>query len=313
LDLFRIGPGRTLRPISGFRIFGVLMNYLYFPGCTLYTKAKNLDQAARDCSKLLGFELKELPNWTCCGAAFPLATDNLMALLPPSRILANAREQGTTLTTLCSVCFNVIKRTNRLIQRDGEKRDKINNFIEKNYQGDLRVLHYLEILKQDIGFSQLKEKVKKSLEGLKAAAYYGCMLLRPFEEMEFDDKERPTIFEDFLETLGATAVDFPYKIECCGSFQSVGSPDIATECSYKILISAIKNGAEVMVSTCPMCTFNIDHKQLDIKQKYSDFKSVPVFYFTQLLGIAMGLDYRTLGFELNAVDPLPLLKKRGLI
>jgi len=289
------------------------MDYLYFPGCTLYTKAKNLDQAARDCSKLLGFELKELPNWTCCGAAFPLATDNLMALLPPYRILANAREQGTTLTTLCSVCFNVIKRTNRLIQRDGEKRDKINNFIEKNYQGDLRVLHYLEILKQEVGFPQLKEKVKRPLSGLKAAAYYGCMLLRPFEEMEFDDKERPTIFEDFLEILGATAVDFPYKIECCGSFQSVGSPDIATECSYKILISAIKNGAEAMVSTCPMCTFNIDHKQSDIKEKYLGFQSVPVFYFTQLLGIAMGLDYRTLGFDQNAVDPLPLLQKKGLL
>jgi heterodisulfide reductase subunit B len=289
------------------------MNYLYFPGCTLYTKAKNFDQTARDCSLLLGFELRELKDWTCCGAAFPLATDNLMALLPPSRILATTREQGMTLTTLCSVCFNVIKRTNRLIQRDGEKRDKINQYIEKNYQGDLRVLHYLEILKQDIGFSQLKGKVKKPLEGLKAAAYYGCMLLRPFEEMEFDDKERPTIFEDFLETLGATAVNFPYKIECCGSFQSVGSPDIATECSYKILISAIKNGAEAMVSTCPMCTFNIDHKQLDIKQKYSDFKSIPVFYFTQLLGIAMGLDYQTLGFEQNAVDPLPLLKEKGLL
>ena len=147
-----------------------------------------------------------------------------MALLPPSRILANAREEGTVLTTLCAVCFNVIKRTNRLIQGDGEKREKINNFIEKNYQGDLRVLHYLEILKQEIGFPELKEKVKKHLAGLKAAAYYGCMLLRPFEEMEFDDKERPTLFEEFLEALGAKAVDFPYKIECCGSFPIRGIP-----------------------------------------------------------------------------------------
>jgi heterodisulfide reductase subunit B len=162
------------------------MDYLYFPGCTLYTKAKNFDQTARNCSLLLGFELKELKNWTCCGATFPLATDNIMALLPPSRILATAREEGTVLTTLCAICFNVIKRTNRLIQGDGEKREKINNFIEKNYQGDLRILHYLEILKQDIGFSQLKERIKKQLLGLKAAAYYGCMLLRPFEEMGFE-------------------------------------------------------------------------------------------------------------------------------
>ena len=289
------------------------MDYLYFPGCTLYTKAKNFDQTARNCSRLLGFELKELSNWTCCGATFPLATDNLMALLPPSRILAKAREEGTALTTLCAVCFNVIKRTNRLMQGDGEKREKINNFIEKNYQGDLRVVHYLEILKQDIGFPQLKEKIKKPLSGLKAAPYYGCMLIRPFEEMEFDDKERPMIFENFLETLGADPIEFPYKIECCGSFQSVASPDVATECAYKILGSAMKNGAEAVVSTCPMCTFNIDQKQADIKAKYLDFKPVPVFYFTQLLGISMGLDYRTLGFEQNAIDPLPLLKQKGLI
>jgi len=289
------------------------MDYLYFPGCTLYTKAKNFDQTARNCSKLLGFELRELPNWTCCGAAFPLATDNIMALLPPSRILAVAKEQGTVLTTLCAVCFNVIKRTNYLIQEDEEKREKINNFIEKNYQGDLQVLHYLEILRQDIGFDQLKERVKKPLTGLRAAAYYGCMLLRPSKEMGFDDKEKPTLFEEFLEALGAEVVEFPYKIECCGSFQSVGSPDVATECAYKILGSAIKNGAEAVVSTCPMCTFNIDHKQMDIKQKYLDFKSVPIFYFTQLLGIAMGLDDRTLGFEQNAVDPIPFLKKKGLI
>lgn len=289
------------------------MDYLYFPGCTLGTKAKNLDQTARDCSLLLGFELKELKNWVCCGATFRLATDDIMTLLGPARILANAGEEGTTLTTLCAMCFNVIKRTNRLIQEDGEKRDKINNFIEKNYQGDLQILHYLEILKKDIGFSQLKEKVKKPLAGLKAAAYYGCMLLRPFEEMGFDDKEKPTIFEELLEALGAKAVEYPYKIECCGSFQSIGAPQVATECAYKILGSAIKNGAEVLALVCPMCTFNIDHRQGDIKEKYLDFKKVPVLYFTQLLGMAMGLDYRTLGFELNAVDPLPLLKEKGFL
>jgi heterodisulfide reductase subunit B len=103
------------------------------------------------------------------------------------------------------------------------------------------------------------------------------------------------------------------KIECCGSFQSIGAPDVATECAYKILGSATKNGADLLVSTCPMCTFNIDHKQADIKAKYLGFKEVPVLYFTQLLGVAMGLDTRKLGFEQNAVDPLPLLKEKGLL
>lgn len=289
------------------------MNYLYFPGCTLYTKAKNFDQTARNCSLLIGFELVELPNWTCCGATFPLATDNLMALLPPARILARAKEHGEILTTLCAICFNVIKRTNHLIQRDEERREKINQFIEMNYQGDLRVLHYLEILKHEIGFSAIKEKVKNPLNGLQAAPYYGCMLLRPFEEMGFDDKERPTLFEEFLESMGAKPIDFPYKIECCGSFQSVGSPEVATECAYRILTSAIKQGAEVVVSTCPLCTFNLDQKQSDILKVHLDFKPIPVLYFTQLLGIAMGLNPQSLGFEQNGVDPIPFLKRKGLV
>jgi len=289
------------------------MNYLYFPGCTLYTKAKNFDQTARNCSLLLGFELVELPNWTCCGATFPLATDNLMALLPPARILARAKEQGEILTTLCAICFNVIKRTNHLLQKDGEKRGKINQFMEMNYQGDLKVLHYLEILKQEIGFSTLQEKVKKPLNELQAAPYYGCMLLRPFEEMGFDDKERPTLFEEFLTALGARSIEFPYKIECCGSFQSVGTPEVATECAYRILTSAMRQGAEVVVSTCPLCTFNLDQKQSDILKTHLDFKTIPVLYFTQLLGVAMGLDPQTLGFEQNAVNPIPLLKRKGLV
>jgi hypothetical protein len=181
------------------------MDYLYFPGCTLNTKAKNFDQTARSCSLLLGFELKELENWTCCGATFPLATDNIMALLPPSRILATAREEGTALTTLCAVCFNVIKRTNRLIQGDGEKRDKINNFIEKNYQGDLQVLHYLEILKQGIGFPQLKEKVKKPLAGLKAAAS------GPLRRWNSMTRRSPLFLRIFLKPWEQKRLNFPTR------------------------------------------------------------------------------------------------------
>lgn len=289
------------------------MDYLYFPGCSLNTKAKNFDNTARTCAGILGFEMKELDGWTCCGATFPLATDNLMALLPPSRILANARDGGAALTTLCSICFNVFKRTNRVLREDEEKRNKICEFIEKDYSGDLRIVHYLEILKDDIGFDSLAGKVVKNLSGLKAAPYYGCMLLRPSDEMEFDDKENPTIFEHFIEALGAEAVEFPYKTECCASFQTLTAPDVAAECAYRILDSAQKSGAEAIVSTCPMCTFNIDNRQDDIMKIHPDFIKVPVFYFTQLLGLAMDMDCKSLGFEQNAVDPMPLLKEKGFI
>lgn len=289
------------------------MDYLYFPGCTLYTKAKNLDTAARECAKLVGLELRELPNWTCCGAAFPLATDNLMALLPPSRILANAMKEGENLTTLCSVCFNVLRRTLHLLKTDVEKREKIFDFIEMEYSDDFHLRHYLEILRDEIGFDRVKEQVKRDLKGLKVAPFYGCMLLRPFEEMQFDDKENPVIFEDFLRSIGCDSVDFPYKIECCGSFQSVGAPDVATECGYSILTSAMRNGAEAVVTTCPLCQFNLDTKQREMKEKYSDFQGIPVLYFSQLMGLSFDLPRETLDFARNDVDPLPLLERNGLI
>jgi heterodisulfide reductase subunit B len=289
------------------------MDYLYFPGCTLYTKAKNLDVAARECAKLVGFELRELPNWTCCGATFPLATDNIMALLPPSRILGTAMKEGGDLTTLCSVCFNVLRRTSHLLESDAEKREKIFDFIEMEYRDGLRVPHYLEILRDEIGFGSLKEKVKRELKGLKVAPYYGCLLLRPSEEMKFDDKESPTIIESFLESIGCEPVDFPYKIECCGSFQSVGAPDVAIDCGHAILRSAVKNGAEAVVSTCPLCQFNLDTKQKEIKEKYPDFKTLPVLYFSQLMGISFDLPADVLGFEKNDTDPRPLLEGEGLL
>lgn len=289
------------------------MDYLYFPGCTLYTKAKNLDTAARECASIVGFELRELDNWTCCGAAFPLATDNIMALLPPSRILANAMKEGGRLTTICSVCFNVLRRTLNLLEKDPEKREKIFDFIEMEYRDGFHLLHYLEILRDEVGFEAVKAKVKRDLKGLRVAPFYGCMLLRPFDEMRFDDKERPTIFEGFLSSIGCEPVDFPYKIECCGSFQSVGAPDVATECGYAILSSAIKNGAEAMTTTCPLCQYNLDTKQREIKEKYPDFPTLPVFYFSQLMGLALDLPLETLDFERNDVDPRPFLQGRGLL
>ena len=289
------------------------MEYLYFPGCTLYTKAKNLDVAARECARVVGFELHELPNWTCCGAAFPLATDNIMALLPPSRILANAMKEGENLTTLCSVCFNVLRRTLHLLESDPEKRDKIFDFIEMEYRDGLRFRHYLEILRDEIGFGKVKENAKRDLKGLRVAPFYGCMLLRPFEEMRFDDKENPTILESFLESIGCEPVDFPYKIECCGSFQSVGAPEVAIECGYAILKSALKNGAEAMVSTCPLCQFNLDTKQREIREKYPDFPGLPVLYFSQLMGLSFDLSMEILDFQRNDVDPIPLLGGKGLL
>ena len=202
------------------------MRIPYFPGCTLHSKAQSFDASARAAARALGIEMEELPEWTCCGATFSMSADSVMGLVAPTRILASAKEAGKLLT-LCSFCYNTLKRTNRVIATDAERRRKVTTFIEEDYQGTVQTVHLLEVLRDDIGFDALAKRVTKPLRGLKVAPYYGCLLLRPAEEMGFDDPERPTILERFLASLGCEVVDFPHKTECCGSFVAVGSPDAA--------------------------------------------------------------------------------------
>jgi len=290
------------------------MKYPYFPGCTLYTKAKKLDDAARECSRRLGFELEELLDWTCCGATFPLVKDQHITLAAPTRILADTKDRGgDKLVALCSVCFNVLKRTNHVMRTDEERRRKVTDFIEREYHGETEILHYLQILRDEIGFGRLKETIQKPLSGLKVACFYGCLLLRPVKEIGLDTMESPTVFEDFVRALGAEAVDFPYKIECCGAFQTVHSMDVATRCSRDILNSARKSGADVVITTCPLCQFNLDDRQTEIVKGEPNFGTIPVVYFTQLLALALGMQPAELGFERNLIDPLPVLREKGVV
>lgn len=291
------------------------MRVTYYPGCTLYTKAKNLGELAKASAQILGIEMEELENWTCCQAAFPLVSDNVMGLISPSRIIINAEKEGDKLTTLCSFCYNVLKRTNDVLKNDPEKRAKICEFLEEEYKGNIEVLHFLEIIRDEIGFDGLKEKVKKNLEGLKVAPYYGCQILRPASVLKFDDPEKPRILDDFLASLGCDVVDFPFKVECCGSYQIINEEvkDVALGCSYNILNSAIKSGAETIALTCPVCYFNLDKKQEEIANKFGDFKQIPILYFTELLGLALGADKKLFDFEKHFVDPRPLLIEKDLI
>lgn len=291
------------------------MRVTYYPGCTLYTKAKNLGELAKASAEILGIDMKELENWTCCQAAFPLVSDNIMGLLSPGRIIINAEKEGDKLTTLCSFCYNVLKRTNDVLKNDEQKTAKICEFLEEDYKGNIKVLHFLEIIRDEIGFNDLKEKIKRNLGGLKVAPYYGCQILRPASVLKLDDPENPKILDDFLATLGCDVVDFPFKVECCGSYQIVNQEvkDVVLGCSYNILNSAVKNGAEAIALTCPVCYFNLDKKQEEMAQKFSDFKPIPILYFTELLGLALDVDKKLFDFEKHFIDPRPLLIEKGLI
>jgi heterodisulfide reductase subunit B len=291
------------------------MKIIYYPGCTLYTKAKNLGDLAVASAESLGIELKELENWTCCQAAFPLVSDNIMGMISSARIIINAEKEGDKLTTLCSFCYNVLKRTNHVLKNDPEKRAKICEFLEEEYKGEIEVLHFLEILRDHVGYDKLKKKVTHKLEGLKVVPYYGCQMLRPYSVLKMDDPENPTILDDFLKTLGCDVVDFPFKVECCGSYQVVCEDvrDTALGCSHQILKSANSHGAEAISLSCPVCYFNLDKNQNEIAEKFGDFKPIPILYFTELLGMALGVKQNLFDFSKHAVDPRPLLIEKGLI
>lgn len=279
------------------------MGIPYFPGCTLSTNAKNYDRSARAVAAELGLDLEELSEWQCCGATFPLVLDDSLALIAPTRILYQAQQAGGSLTTLCSICFHVLRRSQALLERDSEMLERINWFTEQEYEGEVHVTHFLEVLRDDLGWEALAERVKAShgaesnpLKGLRIAPYYGCLLLRPYDEIGLGDPENPTILHDLARALGAEPVDFPYNIECCGSYLTAKEPQVSETMSQNIVASARASGAQAIITACPLCQFNLDYPQRETEAGQTG-DEIPVLYFTQLMAMALGLPEETWGLE----------------
>ena len=287
------------------------MGIPYYPGCTLSTKAKNYDRSGRAVAAALGLELEELPEWQCCGATFPLMLDDSMALIAPTRVLYQAQQAGERVAVLCAICFNVLRRSQALLRRDPEMLERINWFTEQEYRGDLHVVHFLEILRDDLGWETLAERVVRPLTGLRVAPYYGCLLLRPYEEIGLDDPEDPVILHDLVRALGAEPVGFPYNIECCGSYLTVKEPEVSETLSKDIVASAREHGAQVIVTACPLCQFNLDYPQRETEAGPTG-NEIPVLYFTQLMAVALGLPEETWGFEEHYVDPRSAVSSQQL-
>lgn len=287
------------------------MKVAYYPGCTLKTTAKCFEDSTIAVMKEFGIEFNELDRWYCCGAVYSLASDNLMNKLSAIRNLIRTQEQGyQKFIPLCSMCYNVIKQANLMVKNDLESLDKINDFMdrEQDYEGNIEVIHLLQLFRDVIGYDKIKDKIKNKLD-LKVAPYYGCLLLRP-EEISIDDMEEPTIMNDLLTTIGLESINTPYKSECCGAYHTVDNVDLIVDQTYTILNSARNRGAEAIVVSCPLCDFNLDQRQKDVMEKYKDFKPIPVFYFTQLLALVIGLDERICRFEQHFIDPRDLLKSK---
>ena len=261
------------------------MKVSYFPGCTLKTKAKDLDVYARCSAEALGIEMREVKDWQCCGGVYVTAKDEIATKLSSVRALVDARDNNEPLVTVCSACHNVIKQTNHAIQTDEDFAAKVNRYMRQDanpseeYAGETKVLHYLEMLRDLVGFDKIKEKVVNPLDGKKIAAYYGCLLLRPGKVMEFDDVENPQLLEEFIRALGAEPVIYPARNECCGGYVALEDADSAQKKSQNVTNSAKAHGAELIVTACPLCRYNL----------IKNGSELPVVYFTELLAEALGV------------------------
>lgn len=260
------------------------MTYSYYPGCTLSTKAKELDRCGRAAAAALGVELQEIENWQCCGAVYPQAEDEIATKLSAVRALNAGREREQKVLTLCSACHHVLKRVNHDMRTNEYIRTRANNYLKLDtpYAGETDVVHYLEMLRDDVGFDALRKTVKKPLKGVKIAAYYGCLLLRPGRVMAMDDPENPQIMEDFIRAIGATPVVCSQRNECCGGYMAMEDKAFAQKRVETILSSAKSAGADMVITACPLCLYNLAHNAAQT--------TLPVKYFTELLYEALGLD-----------------------
>lgn len=277
---------------------------LYYPGCTLKTKASDYEESAMAVMEALGRPLVEMDDWYCCGAVQSLTTDDIMHQIAPIRTMCCAQEQGEKeVVTLCDMCFNVLRQANERMKENPDDLETMNEFLteDPDYEGEVEVHHLFEVLTEMK--DEIKKKVEKPLSELTIAPYYGCMLLRP-DNVAIDDTEDPQIMEDLLETIGAKVLHNPKRTECCGSYHTVNRSDIVERRVKDIVGRAAEDGADVIALSCPLCQFNLDYHQ-----RNTEFE-IPVLYLTELMALAMGLDA---GMKKHRVNPKSILKEKQIL
>jgi heterodisulfide reductase subunit B len=266
------------------------MKYAYFPGCSLKGTGKAYEESLLPVMKHLGVEMQELDDWNCCGATAYMAVDEGKACAAAARNLAIAEKSGLQqVMAPCSACYLVLNKTQHYLHEYPAMRQTVTRALETvglRCEGNSAVRHPLDVLINDIGLEAVKQKVTRPLKGLKVAPYYGCQIVRPYAT--FDDQTNPTTMDRLLEVLGATVVKWPLKTKCCGGSLTGTLPEAGLRLSYILLKEAIKRGADVIATVCPLCQFNLDAYHGKIAAKWEPVP-IPTVYFSQLMGLAFGL------------------------
>lgn len=289
------------------------MEYSFYPGCALHSGAKEFDLSTRFVCQTLGVELKELSGWTCCGASSAHYVNHDLSLALPARNLMLASENGRCIVTSCSLCYNRLKQTSKALEKDRRIKAKLKELAGISYLFEVKVKNILEILIEDIGVDKIKEKKRISLNNLKVACYYGCLLTRPKEICSFDSCEHPTSMESILEALGAKTVKWSYKTECCGADLSLPELDIVLRLTSKLIEMAKEAGAQCMVTACPLCQANLELRQEEAGKQFGFTPDFPILYYSELIGISLGSKDALRWLNMHVVSPVMLLKNYGII
>jgi heterodisulfide reductase subunit B len=286
------------------------VSYVFFPGCSLEGTARDFHRSTLAVAARLGLGLPDLPDWTCCGSTAAHVSDPLLADALPAKNLAAAA--GKTVAVACAACYGRLKAANHHIAHDPSVRARVAGVVGRDYDGRTPVMHLLEILSRDVGRARIAAAIRRPLRGLRVACYYGCLLVRPPEVTQFDDPENPTLMDQLVEAAGATPLDWPHKTECCGASFSITDAEVVLELSNRVLSMAKAAGADCIVAACPLCQLNLDLRQRDVERRFGRRYDLPVFYFTQLLGLAMGCSAGELSLSSLVVPPGALLASKGI-
>jgi heterodisulfide reductase subunit B len=292
-----------------------IQRYALFIGCTIPARARHYELSMRRVSSELGIELVDQPEFTCCG--FPLGSvDRRTSMLMAARNLSVAENAGLNICTLCSACTSILSEVNWLIRNDPEIRDDIQSDLaelDREYNGTVDVKHFARVLYEDIGIDKLKESVSRDMSNLEFASHYGCHYLKPSEFYGgFDTPEDPQSLDILVGAVGASPADYESKRVCCGGALLAIDENISLQMSRDKLEHVKASGADAINLICPFCSVMYDDNQRKIERTFGTEYSIPVLYYPQILGLAMGLEPKDLGLNMNRVKTAGLLAKLGM-
>ena len=286
--------------------------YAYFPGCSLEKMARSYHESALAAARALDVELEELEDWNCCGATTYFNIDELLADTLCARNLAMAERLQADVVAPCSGCFKNMYSARKHLVRDRDLAEHVNEALAEDglsFSGTSQVRHLLDVIVNDVGLEEIKKRVKKPLTGLKVATYYGCQIMRPRKDHE--DVESPRFFEDLMSAIGAEPVDYLLKLRCCSAALLITNREAALSMVRNVLDSAVQSGASLIVTACPLCQVNLECYQTQVNSDFGTNFKMPVMYFTQLVGLALGVPRGKLGIGSELVNVAPVLAGAG--